>query len=344
MRILSVGPFPQEGKTNTTIHRSECLRKYSTEFKELDSRMSWNLWSRIINKLISKGFLLNLPDNSNVNKRLLEEVNMHQYDCIWIDKGNTIYPSTLQKIKLQQPNCKLVHYMIDDFMNPNHKTKQIIDTIPLYDYYIVNRKANIKELKAYGCKNPICVFMSYEEKFHYPRTITEIERKDLGGNIGFIGTYEKERASSLCYLAEHGITVRVWGDGWGKLKGFSPNLIIEGRGLYDDNFCKAIGAFKINIAFLRKKSRDLHTTRSSEIPACGGFMLAERTEEHLEMFQEGKEAAFFSSNEELLEKCKYYLAHEEERASIANAGRLRCLNSDYSNEGVIKKLIGIINQ
>ena len=40
-------------------------------------------------------------------------------------------------------------------------------------------------------------------------------------------------------------------------------------------------------------------------------MMAERTAEHLAMFEEGKEAAFFSNNEELLDKCSYYLAHEQ---------------------------------
>jgi spore maturation protein CgeB len=74
-------------------------------------------------------------------------------------------------------------------------------------------------------------------------------------------------------------------------------------------------------------------------PACGGFMLAERTDEHLSLFQEGKEAEYFSSNEELLEKCKYYLLHEDSRKSIAVAGRKRCETSGYSNKEAIKRML-----
>ena len=76
-----------------------------------------------------------------------------------------------------------------------------------------------------------------------------------------------------------------------------------------------------------------------EIPACGGFMLAERTQAHLELFVESKEAVFFDSNEELLSKCIYYLTHEDERKRIILAALDRCKNSGYSNQNTIKKLL-----
>ena len=79
-----------------------------------------------------------------------------------------------------------------------------------------------------------------------------------------------------------------------------------------------------------------------EIPACGAFMLAERTREHLRLFEEGKEAAYFGSNEELLEKVHYYLNHEDERSTIASAGRQRCLDGGYSHHERLKYMLSVV--
>lgn len=108
--------------------------------------------------------------------------------------------------------------------------------------------------------------------------------------------------------------------------------------LWGLDYCKAINSFDINLCFLRKINRDLQTSRSVEIPACGGFMLAERTAEHQNMFIEGKEAEFFSSNEELLSKVKFYLKNPNIRKRIAKAGRERCMQSRYSYDFMISKI------
>jgi spore maturation protein CgeB len=75
---------------------------------------------------------------------------------------------------------------------------------------------------------------------------------------------------------------------------------------------------------------DVITSRTFHIPASGGFMLHERTPEVQELFEEGKECAFFSDAQELARKVEYYLTHDEERRHIAEAGRTRCIESGYS--------------
>jgi spore maturation protein CgeB len=171
------------------------------------------------------------------------------------------------------------------------------------------------------------------------------DRQRLGGSVGFIGDYEVERASAIEYLSTNGIEVRVWGPNWAgkwKHRKKNNNTRIENKGLYGDDYARAICCFDINLAFLRKTARDQQTTRTMEITACGGFMLAERTKEHLELFEEGKEAEFFGSHKELLEKVRYYLQHDRERKRIAAAGRQRCLTSGYSNHDRLQKMLGLV--
>ena len=79
-----------------------------------------------------------------------------------------------------------------------------------------------------------------------------------------------------------------------------------------------------------------------EIPACGSLLMAERTPEHTALFKDGEEAVFFSSNKELLEKCKYYLNNPDQLKKIAKAGMVRCEKSGYSNFETLKRCLNMI--
>lgn len=339
--ILSVGGI--DGKSNTCLHRHWALEKIASKIDVVNTSTKINVWFKIAYHLFLLGFPIRLPDIKKVNKKIIKKLICNHYDIIWIDKGVTIYPETLKEIKEKSPKTIIISYSPDNMALRHNQSQQYIECIPLYDYIITNKSYIIEDMKKLGAKNVYFVNNSFSEEFHKPYKLTKEEKEYLGGDVGFIGAWEKERCESILYLVDNGVKVKVFGNAkWNKYANYSPNLTIMGHFLGNENYCKSLNAFRISLCFLRKMNFDTQTTRSVEIPACGGFMMAERTNEHLNMFDEGREAAFFSSNEELLQKCLYYLTHETERKCIAEAGRNRVITSGYSNESMIENIINSI--
>lgn len=341
MKILSVGAFNAYGTSNTCLHRHWALEKCSDFIDKVNTIPSIvSLWYRIAYHLFLYHLPVRLPDSVGANKEMVEKLSHHAFDVLWIDKGVTIFPETLEKAKKLQPKIQILSYSPDNMALRHNQSQQYLECIPLYDCIVTNKSYIVDRMKQLGAKKVFFVNNTFESTFHYPHEISDEDVKRLGGDVGFIGAWEEARCKSILYLVDHGLKVRVWGTGkWQKYKNYSSNLRIETSGLYSENYCKALRAFKINLCFLRKMNYDQQTTRSVEIPACGGFMIAERTEEHCALFEEDKEAVFFSSDEELLEKCQYYLAHDFERESIALNGNSRCLMSDYSNKGMVERIL-----
>lgn len=345
MRILSIGQFNCYGISNTCLHRTWALKKLA-EVDTIDFAPILNtLLYAIINRLYVRYHLpIHLPV-FRLNKMIKETVHKKNYDIVWIDKGTVVSAKTLIYIKAKCSNTKIVGYSPDNMVERHNQSQHFIESLPYYDYYITTKSYTIDQLKDLGVKNVIFVNNAYEKTFHHPYDITTEEKERLGGKIGFIGAWEKERCESILFLAKHGLPIRVWGGGeWTKYKGLYPNLTIEDKGLFSDNYNKALSAFDISLCFLRKMNKDLQTTRTMEIPACGSLLMAERTVEHERLFKEDEEAVFFSNNEELLEKCTYYLSHPDDLKRVSNAGYQRCQSSGYSNDKTIKRILDEISK
>lgn len=71
-------------------------------------------------------------------------------------------------------------------------------------------------------------------------------------------------------------------------------------------------------------------------------MLAQRTDKHLALFDEGREAKFFADDVEMIAKCRRYLADEPARAGIAAAGRARCLTIGYRNDDRLSQALDTV--
>ena len=231
-----------------------------------------------------------------------------KFDLIWIDKSPMIKPYTIRRLRTAFPNCPIISVSEDDMYLKHNRSRYYEDCLPLFDVVFTTKPPNLDELRRLGARRTELFLDSFYEKLHRPlEDFASIEKKDI--DVGFIGTYEVDRAASIIFLAEQGVTVSVSGSGWYKLRNIVPNLHIASEPVYGEDYVRTINRTKINLGFLIKLNRDQVTNRSIEIPACGAFLLGERTPRHNEMFKEGIEADFFSDNAELLNKIKYYFHH-----------------------------------
>lgn len=347
MRILALSPIGGYGGFNTSVHRIKALESLGCNVHVVDSAQA-NLAGtnalriRIQNRLFQHGMPVPLPDLTYDNARLFAAAKQGNWDIVWLEKALTISPETLVRMRKHCPATRIIGFSPDDMNGRHNQSQQFLKALPLYDCFLTTKSYNVEELGSLGCPNVVFVGNGFDPESFRPLPVLPEDRVRLGGDVGVIGTYERERAEWMFYLATQGIRVRCWGNNWEKTPWQHPNLAIEKTPLYGDDFAKACTASKINLGFLRKINRDQQTTRSVEIPACGGFMLAERTDEHLELFEEGEEAEFFASREELLQKCRYYLHDDQARIRIAQRGYERCLRSGYSNAERLREALSAI--
>lgn len=349
LRILALSPVGAYRGFNTSAHRIAAMRRLGHEVEVVDSHPTelnrrGLFCVRVATKLFRKGLPIRWPDLFDDRSRLLTAAAKHRWDLVWLEKALTLDKAALRNVKLAAPGAVIVGFSPDDMNARHNQSQQFIDALPAYDVFATTKTYNVSELQARGCPCVVFVGNGFDPQSFRPISLESHDHRRYEADVSFIGTYEKDRADSMLFLARNGVRVRVWGGMWERMRQRHPNLRLEMQSLHGDAFSKACGASKINLGFLRKVNRDQQTTRSVEIPACGGFMLAERTSEHRELFQEGVEAEFFSSNEELLRKVRFYLDNSTKRKQIAAAGLARCLHSGYRNEDRLAFLFSEIQQ
>jgi spore maturation protein CgeB len=158
-----------------------------------------------------------------------------------------------------------------------------------------------------------------------PEVVTEEDIRKYATDVVFAGTWEPMREQWLEHLS--GFDLAVWGNMWERVPEGTPlREKWKGNAVYGEEISKLFAVSKIHLNFLREQNKDSHNVRTLEIPGFGGFLLTQRSREQAEeLFTEGKEIACFDSVEELKEKIRYYIEHEDERLAIAAAGHERAV-------------------
>jgi len=332
LSILYLGPL-----NGTCLDRANALRRLGHQVEHIDLRalLPKTAWiDRIIWRMGSEWLDLLLIPN------LIQKLDGLNFDLCYVDGGELVTPKAISI--LHQHASKVINYNIDDPIGPRDgmRFSAYRKCLPYYDLIVVVREDNVNPSFALGAKNVLRVYRSADEVSHAPRLLTKADHQKWDSDVLFLGTWFPERGPFLLDLTQRGVSITIRGSNWQKAKEW-PYLrnYYKGGAIEGDDYAKAIQCAKVNLGLLSKDNRDLHTTRSLEIPALGGLFCAERTSEHSEMYLEGTEALFWSGAEECASVCNFILSHEDKRQEIAKAGYIRVKQNRHYNEMVLKEIL-----
>lgn len=283
------------------------------------------------------------------NREVLARAAAFRPEVLWLEKCTYLFPRTHRRLR-RDPSLLFVYHNTDDWrlkVSLVHRLhwRFLRRTLHEYDLYITSNLWNVEEFREAGFPRVVHMELASNPAVRDPGEVPEAERSRLGGPVGFIGHWEPPTERSLLHLARHGVPIRIYGGGWkDAAEKHELASAIQNRFVMGDEYARAIASFDINIGIVSKWNRNHTASRTFQIPALGAFLLHERNELVTRYFKEGVEAEFFGSDDELLEKCRHYLAHPEERLRIAAAGRQRCLESGYSEPDRVREILPALEE
>ena len=144
-------------------------------------------------------------------------------------------------------------------------------------------------------------------------------------------------------LVRLGVPLSIWGDNGRKIRNgkYSHDTGVGRASTIRTSMRRQFNPAKICLGLVVSVVNDLKTLRTFEIPALGGLLCAERTPEHVDLYDEGIEAIFWKGSRECADACLALLADKPRRDRIAQRGRERALRSGYYNERVLAEILDI---
>ena len=339
-RVLYLGA---SNAGSTSRHRADALKRLGHDVVVADpylaaAKQLQNRWLGVAH--FRTGYRFLQPKINQWIANIL--LHPHRFDIAWVDAGE-LFGANCMRL-LRNAGLSTVLYNHDDptGTRDGHRFDTLLKSLPFYDICAVVRKENVQEYKNYGAQSVVRVWRSYDEVMHASYQDSSDIPAGFRSEVAFIGTWMRAegRDQFVLDLVRRGIPVSIWGQRWEKsalweqLRGCHRGGNLSGR-----DYVAAIQGAKVCLGMLSKGNRDLHTTRSMEIPYAGGVLCAERTSEHLELYKEGVEAVFWSDVDECAKQCRRLLDDDIWRESVRRAGMVRVRASHLGHEEICRSLV-----
>lgn len=277
--------------------------------------------NKIINRLQESIFNFKIEILKSRLKKIVEDFKP---GLIITANGSNIDEEILQYLK--QKGIPIFNFYPDPIPYNNFS---FIKRIPSYTCIVTYSKDHVPSWYLLGAKKVLYLPFASDPSVHSPHSLSENEKTFYYSPLAYLATWQPYAALFPRKLVKFGL--KIWGDQWYRLdKNSKLKQCWQGEGIgIGDEFSKVCSSASIIFNVVRPVNGQSHSMKTFEIPACGGFMLTNRTEEQINFFPEDIAAVYFSTEDELIDKVQFYLKNESIRKSILVKGYEIAQNHRY---------------
>jgi spore maturation protein CgeB len=210
-----------------------------------------------------------------------------------------------------------INFLTDDPWNPAHAAPWFMESLIGFDHVLTPRAANLADLRALSARLAVSYLpFGYAPHAHFPESAPPSERGQFEADVMFAGGADDDRVAALTPFVRAGLRVALYGGYWDT----HPETRAAARGHLDAaGLRKATREAGVCLCLVRRANRDGHAMRSFEVPAMGGCMLVEDTDDHRRLFGATESVVFFGDIDEAVVEARALVADAPRRRQLATA-------------------------
>lgn len=278
-------------------------------------------------------------DLAFMNYRLFQKVKHIQPDLFLAAGGHRILPSTVRAVR--KYGIHPVLWTVD----PPHEFRLLRDAVSEYDIILCGGSESVEILKNEGHSNLHFLPFAFDRMSHHPVELSDSERTHWGADVVFVGSIYENREKLFSQLTNFNFA--IWGPGWERLPERHPlRKHHRGGNTKPEDWIKILSASKIAvIAHFQDGKTPCYqaSPKVYETLACKTFALVDDQPDVFRLFHDGEHLVKFTSAHDLKDKVAWFLAHPEQRKTIAEAGRREVL-SKHAYDHRIREMMEIVTK
>jgi spore maturation protein CgeB len=162
--------------------------------------------------------------------------------------------------------------------------------------------------------------------------------------VGQLGGLDHRQGNAVIEAAARELPIDVWGPGTDEWPDDSPFRTRHRGVVWGIDMYRALASARIALnRHIAAANGHANNMRLYEATGVGTMLLTEESEDLDALFEPGREAVTYADPHDLVETARWYLAHEDERAAIASAGRARTL-AEHTYAARIAELVSILER